>query len=286
MHAMLASIMLNEADMLLACYLAHIHWPGYKKWVMVEGAARSYAEANQDAVTDAGLSTDNTAEIMQRLLVDRRLLHIKHGWADGEPGQQKCALRNRYLEVADQIQPDYVVVIDLDEYYLSHDQRAINHLLANPKNQQFGAFMLKQRHLWRPPSIQHLPLTSFEIVGGYFDVPHCRIWRWKNGMRHIRNHNTPEVDGHFLNEQQFRGGDKDPQVIHLGFARKPEHRGRTNRYYVQRGEGTKEADGSNRSMYVECRAAWEGWKEGAPLPHGMTVIPFSMPYSESLAEQV
>ncbi len=272
MKVLLATIALNEAEFLADSIRQHASWPGLVGWVVVEGATRNYGAANPEAVTAEGLSTDGTAEVLDGAPV----IHIRHGWADGPGAQQKRQLRNRYCSVADELDPDVLIVVDADEFYTRETQQRILEVVQ--QNAGYDGWLFAQRHLWRPASIADQPAEQLEVVGGYWQVPHLRVWRWERGLRYRVNHNHltyPGRDRHLV--RRPRPG--DPECIHYGFARDAAHRARTNRYYVARGEG-RERVGRNRKVYVDCRAAFETWQPGDTLPHGARVMPYDGPVPE------
>lgn len=280
MKILIATIALNESEFIERNLLQHCDWPGIAGRIVVEGATETYAEANPDAVTDAGLSTDGTSEILEAWASEADRTYIAHGLSGGPLAQQKIALRNRYCEVADEINPDILVVIDADEFWCRRDQERVMEIVeAQP---EFEAWLFRQRHLWRPQREAPDSPYSLELVGGYFNVPHLRVWRWEKGSRYVENHNHlsyPSIGSASLNVIR-RFVRSDPVCVHLGFHRDPEHRMRTNRYYVARGEGSKDG----RRWYVDCRDAALKLGPGDEMPHGMQAIPYSGPLPEVLQE--
>jgi hypothetical protein len=210
-----------------------------------------------------------------------------------DPAQAKCWARTQYLHAADEVGPDWIIVIDADEFYSRADQAKLTEMLGGidamfpALGQRRPAVLLGQRHVWRPPSVGG-PLLAREVTGGYWDVPHIRVWPWEPGLRYGGNHNWPERrrDGSLLNADLVRWnggglpGRPNPQCVHLGFASSLARRAPTHAYYQARGEG----EGDGRQMYVDCRAAWETWQEGDALPHGARVIPYDGPRPEALEE--
>lgn len=278
MKIALCSLVLNEQEFLLRSYNQHIGWPGLAAWIFIEGADKEYAKASPGKVTEHGLSTDETRGMLERCSgLDSRVKYERLGWMKGPRASSKSTGRNRYLDLLEEVQPDIFIVLDADEFYTWRDQRRIIDLVQ--LYPQFLSFRLPQRHIWRPPSIKdHWMLSpaqkglfEYEVRGGYWDVPHVRVFRWQTGLRYKLNHNVPEARDYNAAKYMYRGSmydPNDPQCIHLGFARQGEERLATNRYYQQRGEGI--ADG--RQMYVDCRVAWENWQPGGKLPHGAEVV--------------
>lgn len=343
MRVMLATIALNEEEWLPKLIQQHRNWPGLCGWVFVEGADQCYADTNPGMVTKHGMSTDRTTEILHNLCTANMpggndFFHIRHGFASigCNRDQNKCVLRNMYLDQVDKLQPNFIVVLDADEFYTRDDQLKINELCEEHfrPGATATAIMLKQRHIWRPSSVclrcegmkvmrevelgngyyraepffpntnpiegrvvGHWPcaackgsgtmsseLFSQEVVGGYWQVPHTRVWKYIPGMRHIRNHNWPEADGEYLTKVMLRidlmKGDY-PQCIHFGYASSPRNRSAKHSYYVARGEGQEPGRiGKRRRMYLDCRSAWENWRPGSVLPHGAEVIEYKGPIPE------
>lgn len=292
MSVLLATLCLNEMEHLPRLYAQHRGWPGLTKWVFVEAADRVYAETSPELVSGEGLSVDGTTEYLAGLAVaDPRVIHVRHGFTGHDnPAQGKCAARNRYLDVAEEARPNFIVVVDADEYYPSSSQERIEAIVSRADG--YGGFFFKQRHIWHPPSIADDPLFSWEVVKGYWQVPHCRVWRWVKGMRYNNNHNTPDGPpiGSFLpslgrNKARYdlqRQASALPVCIHLGFASCLKNRIAKHRYYAARGEGRVD----KRLWYVQCRAAFETWKRGDSLPHGAQVIPYDGPIPEVFRDPI
>lgn len=264
MRVMLATLCLNEMEWLPSLVEQHKNWPGLVEWVFVEAADRVYAEANPEMVR-GGLSVDGTTEFLER----GGFTHVMHGIASHrDPAQGKCAARNRYLEVADRVKPDIIVILDADEFWPRAQQIHFNSEVSRLHPSQI--LCPKQRHLWRPPSVGDQPLLKSEVVGAYWSMRHPRGFLWREGLRYTDDHNAPRGAG----RQAFGAA----QLVHTGFASSLRARQAKHRYYVARGEGVRD----RRKMYVECREAYERWVPGAKLPHGASVVPYTGPVPEAL----
>lgn len=304
MRVMLATIVLNEMEWLPKLYLQHRNWPGLCGWVFVEGADPMFREANPTLVSKDGLSTDGTTEYLESICprstklnnIDRssgpvwintmyksnppfESDHIKLKEVPASGDQGKCFLRNAYLLMAEAYEPDIIIQIDCDEFYTKEDQNEIVRWcgLRTQPYASYTAWMFRQRHVW------HTPLFSQEVVGGYWAVPHTRVWRWIKGMRHVRNHNWPEVEGRYLTESMIRCDlmPRMPECVHMGYSSSQESRAAKAKYYIARGEGSEGGRlGRKRSMYNACRYAHLTWELGQELPHGAQVIPYSGPIPE------
>lgn len=291
MKIVLGTLCLNEMQWLPALYEQHKDWPGLVKWVFVEAADVVYAAAAPGRVSSQGLSVDGTTEFLEDLAKrDPRIVHIRHGFC-GVTGssQGKCEARQRYLSVADEMQPNLIVVVDADEFYTADAQHRITTLAR--RGTHYRAFLFPQRHIWYPPSLLDCPseLLNCEVVGGYWNVPHCRVWKWEPNLRYHSNHNWPETSrGVSLIRYVLRGDGPNrivrmarypsgvPECVHMGFASLLINRMAKHAYYQARGEGR----GDGRQMYVDCRTAYETWKPGDVLPHGARVIPYTGPIPE------
>lgn len=285
MSLCLCTLILNEAEHLPKLYEQHRDWPGMLRWVFVESADRAYADANPDLVTPEGLSVDGTTELLEQITRDdSRVIHIKHGFSDHpDPAQGKCAARSRYLTAADEVEPDFLYVVDADEFYCRDAQERIEPLMQ--KKGIYNAWCFRQRHIWQPPSIRNEPLFALEVVGGFWAIPHCRGWRWQSGLRYASNHNTPETaDGVRLDRQlcHYEAVLGASECVHLGFASSKQMRTAKNRYYIQRGEGKTD----HRAWYVMSRACFETWRPGKKLPRGAQVVSYTGPIPEAFRESV
>lgn len=285
MKVALCTLILNEMEWVAKLYAQHADWPGLVRWIFVEAADRMYAGANPDMVTSHGLSVDGTTDYLSNLArMDDRIIHVRHGFSEAkDPAQGKCAARSRYLREIEADAPDFFVVLDADEFYANNAQGHLNALMNGVDLQRHEAVVLRHREIWRPPSVMSDPLFSREVVGGFWSIPYCRVWRWSPGLTYAQNHNTPETPtGRPLDRTLFRGdspGLRYPGMIHLGFASAARNRVAKNRYYEHRGEGRTD----HRGWYVESRAAWQDWQEGDRLPRGAMVIPYTGPVPEVFA---
>lgn len=296
----LVTLCLNEYEHLPKLYEQHKEWPGLVRWVFVEAADIMYVKANPNMVSEHSLSIDQTSIFLRELATrDDRVKYIPFGLTGHDDvAQGKCAARTAYLEALEPVEPDYFIVVDADEFYVKKHQQAIIDLLLSynpPRNDAEGygsrwpSFCLPQRHIWRPESIVNDPeyhLFSLEVRGGFWSIPHCRLWRWQPGLRYVNDHNTPMApNGHKLNRRMARidkhyvmrlaakeaNTDDIPQCIHMGFASNKKTRAAKHRYYETRGEGTRD----HRAWYVASRAAFECWKPSKKLPNGAQVIPYT-----------
>jgi len=270
MKLALCTLVLNEMEWLPKLYEQHKNWPGVEKWVFVESADRIYAETNPDMVSPEGLSVDGTTEFLSELaLADSRVTHIKHGFCSAkDKAQGKCEARDQYLRAITDMDfhPNYFIVLDADEFYPFECQTDINYLL--PKTLGNG-FAFRHREIWYPQYLQdrQAPLFDFEVSGGFWDIPYCRVWRWYRGL-HYGNHNTPFIGKTSLDLRLNRmTQDGLPYMVHMGFASQLRTRAAKNRYYEARGEAVDR----KRSWYCESRQCFETWEPKMDLPRGAKV---------------
>lgn len=283
MRTVLCTLILNEMEWLPKLYEQHRRWPNLEAWIFVESADRVYAEVNPHLVSKDGLSTDGTSEFLQHLTEkDERVTYVPFGFSShSDPAQGKCQSRTQYLLAAEQYEPEMLVVLDADEFYTYEHQRQIEFVVRN--YQEKDAFVFRHRDVWRPPSIQEQPLFQYEVTGGFWDIPYCRVWRWKPGLQYLTNHNTPENRDGLLDQRMERleNNSRAPQCIHMAFATSVERRRAKHQYYAQRGESRD----CKRSWYVESRAAYETWQPGQRLPRGARVVPFRGQIPECFREE-
>ncbi len=275
---MLATLCLNEMEWLPRLYEQHKDWPELRAWVFVESADQAYADANPDMVTSHGTSIDGTHEFLEHLSnKDCKVIHSIKGFSGGPSKEAgKCWARQTYLSLAELLQPEFVIVLDADEFYTREHQAWLLRVMR--KKPEYSSFIFQRRELWRPPSIVEEPLMSLEVVGGFWGIPCCHWWRWQSGMNHFHCHNTPYTkDGVPMNKEicDMRGK-AGPQMVHMGFASQRVTRLAKNKYYEERGE----AQDKLRRWYTFSRAAWKHWRPGVELPHDAKVIKYDGPVPE------
>ncbi len=278
MSVVIGTLCLNEMEWLPKLYKQHKDWPLMRKWVFVESADRMYAQANPEMVNEAGLSIDGTSEYLRQLAKDDdRVMYLPHGFSSHDnPALGKCESRQRYLDVANELKPTFVLALDADEFYIKTDQAKMAPLFKRFNNK--SGFILQYRNIWRPESIIHEPLFQWEIVGEFWKVFVCKFWRWYPGISYLGNHNSPTYDGKLMNRNLLRLDSRKyfPQFIHMGFTSITKNRTAKNRYYVERGEGSTD----HRGKYVQSRASFEGWQPGDALSNNDRIIRYNGPIPE------
>lgn len=283
----ICTIVLNETEWLAKLYEQHKDFPGMVNWVFVEGADTEYARTNPALVSKHGLSVDGTTDYLVDLtLNDKRITYIPHGFSKHtDKAQGKCEARNRYLEVADKYKPDYLVVIDADEFWPKSCQNLLAEWLTESVND--WSFSFKHREIWHPPAISDEPLFKYEVKGGFWDILYCRAWRWFPNLRYMNNHNTPRtekisLDRRMKNHETCKSKYIAPYFVHMGFAGSLKMRKAKNEYYRNRGEAVD----PKRSWYTDSRACFESWKPGERLPKGAQVVEYDGEIPECFLESV
>lgn len=276
MRTVIGTLVLNEMEWLPKLYEQHKNFPGLVKWVFVEAADDVYATVNPERVDKNGLSVDGTTRFLAELArKDPRIVHIPFGLTKHLlPEQNKCPARNKYVEVALAERADTVMVLDADEFYDHQSQQNIELVyrrFCRPQGPIPWGVIFPQRHIWKP-ALSPYPLFYHEVTGGYWDIPHTRLWCVRPGMEYKDNHNTP-YSGKW---RPIRLGEHGPTCAHLGFASSLGNRKAKHSYYVARGEGVTD----KRQMYVDCRRAFETWAPGSILPHKAEIRLYNGPIPE------
>jgi len=275
----IGTLCLNEMEWLPRLYEQHKDWPGLLKWVFVEGCDPEYARANPEWVLPgSGLSTDGTTDFLLDLSrTDARVDFFPAGSAPGgggEPDKHKRRLRQAYVEAAHELKPDFLIVLDADEFYTKDHQLALVERLACYPD-EIVSWSFTKREIWHPPSLANEPLLGYEVRGGFWGIPCCHWWRYDPSLVYDVCHNTPTIRGRPGNER-IVFVDDGAQMVHLGYAASKDARGAKHRYYAGRGEATD----PTRKWYVASRAAWFDWKPGNQLPKGAYVAPYTGPVPE------
>src|ERR1044072_5304039 len=274
MSLILGTLCLNEMEWLPRLYEQHKDWPDLCKWIFVESADKVYAETNPHMVSSGGLSGGGTTEYLQEVVQkDERVIHVRDGFScQTVPEQCKVKAREGYLDVAYEVKPGFVYVLDADEFYSKYNQASILRFMRGRR--AVNGFVFKQRHIWHPPCLEGENLFNYEVVGGYWDVPHARGWRWRKGMHYRDDHNTPY--GYLPTQFDKLPADCLNYCCHMGFAPGVLARMAKHKYYVATGDGAEGGKvGKRRAMYVRCRSAYESWQPGKELPHGARVITYA-----------
>lgn len=243
MKVVFGTIVLNEEQYILQNIRQHYEM--CDEWVIIEGADQLYPKQH---VTSGGLSTDKTAELIRGFPdPDKKIKFIQHGWA-----ADKCELRNRYGARADD---GVLIVFDADEFLRRDWLREVISKAAELKS--VGCLRIPHVHFWKG---HHQVIT-----GGYYDIPHNRIYRTIGPVKYTESdHNHPRTAaGRALhdvlivreteNKRQRRSGEwtaVGPVWLHYGFCKTPQSIADKNTYYINRGEAV------TRAKTTESRALW------------------------------
>jgi hypothetical protein len=248
-------------------------WECCKQIIIVEGAVDLYPDRNVRA--DGG-STDRTVDIISQFPdPQHKIVLVRGKWKD------KMHQRSQY---AQRVTGDYMWVVDADECYTKADLETIKNEVMEKRDVEIWSFRdakdPKRRgiiHFWHG--------INKHVVGGYWDIPHDRIFKYTPGMKYTTNHNMPaKPNGTMIDRKIVKTATTNIMCYHLGFAKDVSNMEDKTQYYINRGEG-KEANSlvrQRRQMYVDCRKAWFEWKEGKQLPHGARVLPWNGPWPEVL----
>lgn len=269
-------IALNEEEYIGYNLKQLYDWDCCHEIIIVEGSVELYPKSN---LSEDGLSGDKTTEIIKNFPDPQNKIKYITG-----KFKNKIEQRNEY---AKRVTGTHVLVVDADEFYSQESLEQLADEASNNPDVELFTFNFSQNpskrtyyHLW----------YNFQdhVVGGYWDIPHNRIYKWTEGTRYTgSDHNHPtKPDGTKLVKYNVKTIDTKAVCVHTGFVKKVENQKDKNDFYVNRGEG-KEQDPKirqRRQMYVDCRRAYETWKLNDSLPHGAKILPFTKPLPDSLLD--
>lgn len=238
-------IVLNEERFIKKNIENLLRWNDLVRIVIVEGSDINYPKNN---VTADGLSKDNTGNIINELVNKYdRILYVKKGFANC-----KQDLRNEYIN---NVIGSHLFVIDADEFYSHDDLNRLSHeVLASPNDiiqWEFQRDLIKDNifggivHFWH--SLKH------RVVGGYYSIPHQRIYRIVDGMKYDTSHNHPSIYGKRYDEMRDRWSKTSITCYHAGFMKDLKNMRDKQNYYYNRGEK------KDRPMYSNTRELWFNW---------------------------
>lgn len=192
--------------------------------IIIEGAVKGNEKYSRD-----GHSIDGTLEYLKAIgyVVDplnKITVIVKNDnvWHD------KIEMQN---EIAKRVNTDFYMKVDADEIWDGKDIITAKRFLIENKD----------IHVLRFPFIHYW--TSFNIVakdaGGKWSTEHPRMWRWRNGFRHLnsfnffvdKNSDYRKVGNPFYKEFVM----KDICIHHFGYARELKYVRQKLSYYAQRG---------------------------------------------------
>ena len=269
-------IVLNEAEYLEANLTQIYGWEACHEVIIVEGAVALYPELS---LGRGRLSGDGTTEIIKNFPDPLGKIKYISGHFSN-----KVAQRNEY---AKRVTGTHALVLDADEFYCMKDLDCIaRDARDHPECERFTFDFsqdLNRRnyfHLW-------FSFTE-HVVGGYWNVPHNRIYKWTPGTRYLgSDHNHPvKPDGRRLTQGSVPSRRSSASCVHVGFVKSRKNQKEKNDFYVNRGEGREREPKlrARRQMYIDCRRAYETWVPGETLPHNAQILPFSNQLPESLVQ--
>lgn len=269
-------IALNEAEYISYNLKQLYEWDCCHEIIVVEGSVDLYPK---ERLSPDGLSGDGTTKLIKDFPDPQNKIKYVSGQF-----KNKIQQRNEY---AKRVTGSHAIVVDADEFYsYTSLEMLAEDIILNPKADLF-TFNFSQvpskrtyYHLWYNFR-QH-------VVGGYWDVPHNRIYRWKPGTKYTgTDHNHPaKPGGTKLIKYNVKSAETRAICVHTGFVKSLSNQKDKNTFYVNRGEG-KEKDQTlrkRRQMYVDCRRAYEIWKPGDKLPHKAKLLSFDHPLPEALLD--
>lgn len=197
---------LNEELYIGACLRALISHPAITRIAVVESCCKH----NEHAGNDQGLSRDNTAEEIEKVIeidqkLDQKITYCRYGFSNGKSEVQNYALdmvRNGM---------DFILSVDGDEIWKYEELDKIVALLES--NAEINCVRIRQLNFWKRPDVIRF--------GGGWDGRFVRVFRNLPGI-HWDIHDAPVVlaDGQGI---QTAGICADPDIyfFHYGYM-KPE----------------------------------------------------------------
>ena len=270
-------IVLNEEKFLRANVESLLKWKNLARIVIVEGADNNYPKRN---VSKKGLSLDSTGEIMSDLVKSSdKIYHVKYGFANS-----KQELRNQYLD-KDHLIGSHLLVVDADEFYTLDDLNKLQEEVKNSKSDIIQWEFKRDNfskgvygnivHFWH--TLEH------RVFGGYYSIPHQRVYKIMDGMVYSDSHNHPEVptiQGMMrYDAMRQRWGKTSITCYHAGFLKDKMDMRDKQDYYYNRGEKI------DRKMYSSTRELWFNWDgKSMEFPDDkMRIIPHQGDIPEALA---
>ena len=181
------------------------------------------------------------------------------------------------------VKPDYVLTLDADEFYTHKHQQHLDDKMM--QEDIADGLPTRYRNIWRPECINSQPLFQYEIVGKFWSIVVCKLWKWFPGLRYKDNHNAPFHNRRYSNKNldfSYLRRAGAPEFIHMGFACESKYRLAKNRYYIERGE--KDEKNRRQPRKIESRALFETWKPGDTLPPENEVVEYTGPIPECFDE--
>lgn len=225
-----------------------------KEILIVEGAVEKYAEYNPDMVSREGGSVDDTLDVIESFPDPDNKIKIL---AAGRLWRDKPEMQNM---IAKAITGDVFLKVDSDEVYKRRDLQRI--LREFEVDSALTLFNYRFWHFWH---------TLDQIaVGGQWDSPMARCWRWRPGFHYGTSFN-------FLLDDRGRKVEtplykkiitSDRLVYHLNYAGQPGDLVRAKLNYY-----------ANRGIETNVKDTWSDWQPGqgdiSPTHGGGRIVQFS-----------
>lgn len=179
-------IVLNEAEYISYVIRSFLQSPLIKKVVVVECCCKN----NEHAANKRGLSKDNTAEIMHKLVdEDARVCFTQVPFKDNHkaPFDDKIEAQNYAISVLEQTVPetDFVILGSGDGIFKQSDILKIGCFIKD--NPDVDIISIKGYHFWKYPEIV--------AVGGQWDSYLSCIYRYKPHFRYSKHHDKCPIPG-------------------------------------------------------------------------------------------
>ena len=202
------------------------HYALADKIIIVEGAVEKYAE-----VIGGYTSTDRTVEVIETFPDPAKKITLVK---PTRPWKSKIEMQN---EFCDRAEDGILLKIDADEFY--HPEDVEKMYKAYEDDIELDLIFPYWHHFWG--DMDHV------ITGRRWDVPHCKIWRFRPGYRYETTHNRMSRGGREIGRQTGKViRIEGLYCYHYGYLKPPEWNEKKFEFYKKRCEaGTGEWFGQN-----------------------------------------
>lgn len=224
-----------------------------KEILVVEGAVEKYAENNPELINGSGGSIDETISILRSFPDPEnkiKVLSINRMWKNKQEMQNV---------IAEHVTGEVFLKVDSDEVYHKNDlMRILREFEFDPA---LTIFKYRFWHFWHG--------LDKVAVGGQWDSPMTRCYRWKPEFRYGSSFNYPiDERGRPVKHPVYKTKTvEDRLVYHLNYACQPKE-------FIQ----AKIKYYKNRGIEKRVEDTWTNWEPGqidiSPTHGGGQVIPF------------
>lgn len=171
------TIALNEEEFINPSLRSMLKMKNVKKIAVVEGCV----SLNESQANEYGLSQDQTKNRIMNVIDSDphgKIVYDRYGWAE-----DKAELRNRALDLLGK-DVDYIMVVDADEVWKEEDfDILMRYIKSKPRT---SVVWYPALHFWK----------SFDMVavGGQWDAPLFRFFKYADKSLRWREHHTPVVN--------------------------------------------------------------------------------------------